>query len=297
MLLLAQGFWPILAITLMLALLTTSIMPLTETIAMEGVRRTGADYGRMRLWGSLSFIVASFAAGFVVQQFGAGAVSSLLLVGGMVTVVAAHLLPLPGSAGGTARRLALRDVLDLVRGQRFLLFLIAVGLIQAAHAVFYTFGVLHWRSQGLSEGWAGTLWAVGVIAEIGLFAFSGAIMQRLGAMPLILAGGIAAALRWFIMGFDPPLALLLPLQALHGLSYGATHLGAVHFMSRNVPEAQAGTAQGLYASVTAGIAMGLATLAAGRLYPSLGGAAYFAMSVLAIGGVLAALAIDRRDPA
>lgn len=295
LLLVAQGFAAILAVTLVLALLTTSIMPLTETIAMEGVRRTGVDYGRMRLWGSLSFIAASFVAGFVVARFGAGAIAGLLLAGGVTTVVAAHLLPRPGAESGAARRLAIRDVLVLIRGRRFLLFLVAVGLIQAAHAVFYTFGVLHWRSQGLSEGWAGTLWAIGVIAEIGLFAFSGAIMQRLGALPLILAGGCAAAARWLLMGFDPPLALLLPLQALHGLTYGATHLGAVHFMSRNVPEAQAGTAQGLYASVTAGIAMGLATLAAGRLYPSLGGAAYFAMAGLAVAGVVAALAIGRRE--
>ena len=68
------------------------------------------------------------------------------------------------------------------------------------------------------------------------------------------------------MGFDPPLALLVPLQMLHGLTYGAAHVGAIHFISRAVPEGQGGTAQALYASVTGGIAMGGAMLLAGPLY-------------------------------
>ena len=98
------------------------------------------------------------------------------------------------------------------------------------------------------------------------------------------------------MAFDPPLAVLLPLQALHGLTYGATHLGAVHVMSRIVPPEQAGTAQALYASVTAGIAMGLATLLAGALFPQVGGLAYLAMSGLSLLGVAAALVLRRASP-
>ena len=289
------GFWAILAVTLLLALVTTSIMPLTETVAMEGVRRAGADYGRMRLWGSLSFIVASFAAGLIVERFGAGAVVYVLVAGGAITVLAAHLLPAPAAQDGSAlqRRIVPGDVIALFLERRFLLFLAAVGAVQAAHAVFYTFGVLHWRAQGHSTTVAGMLWAIGVIAEIGLFAFSGAIVARFGAASLIVAGGLASVGRWLVMAFDPPLAVLLPLQVLHGLTYGATHLGAVHVMSRIVPPEQAGTAQALYASVTAGIAMGLATLLAGALFPHVGGLAYLAMSGLALVGVAAALVLRR----
>lgn len=289
------GFWPILAVTLVLAIVTTSIMPLTETIAMTGVRQAGADYGRMRLWGSLSFIAASFVAGFLVTRHGPGIVAGVLIAGGIATVAAAHLLPRPVAPPDGRVGVAVGDIVAMLCDLRFVGFLAAVGLIQSAHAVFYTFGVLHWRAQGLSESWAGVLWAIGVIAEIGLFAFSGAVMRRAGALGLILAGGLASVVRWVAMGFDPPLAVLACLQALHGLTYGATHLGAVHFMSRHVPPAQAGTAQALYASVTAGIAMGLATLLAGRLYPTAGASAYLAMSVFAAGGVMLALLIGRSE--
>jgi MFS transporter, PPP family, 3-phenylpropionic acid transporter len=95
------------------------------------------------------------------------------------------------------------------------------------------------------------------------------------------------------MGFDPPLAMLLPLQALHGLTFGATHLGAMHFISETVPEAQAGTAQSLYASVTGGIAMGSAMLISGPLYAAYAGRGYWAMALIAAVALAAGYALQR----
>ena len=165
--------------------------------------------------------------------------------------------------------------------------------MQAAHAVFYTFGTLHWRELGLSTGWSGALWAISVIAEVALFAYSARVVRRIGPVELIVLGLGAAVVRWLAMGFDPPLALLVPLQLLHALTFGATHLGAIHFIGRAVPEDQAGTAQALYASVTGGIAMGGAMLIAGPLYAAYAGRAYWAMAVLAAVALVASLALIR----
>ena len=118
----------------------------------------------------------------------------------------------------------------------------AAGLIHGSHGMFYTFGVLHWNSQGIAPEWIGTLWAIAIPGEVLLFAYSGAVVHRLGAIPLLITGASAAVLRWTAMSFDPPLALLFPIQLLHGLTYGAAHLGAMHFISRAVPDHAAGTA-------------------------------------------------------
>jgi MFS transporter, PPP family, 3-phenylpropionic acid transporter len=296
----ASGFAAILAITVLLSVATTSMMPLTETVAMAGVRRHGLDYGRMRLWGSLTFIAASFAAGFAVERAGAGVVLWLLIVGAGATVAAAHLLPPPdidgdGSVAGSGGRQAptLAEALKLILSPRFAIFILAVGSAQASHAVFYTFGVLHWQSQGVSSTTAGMLWAIGVVAEIGLFAWSRTIVARIGALRLLLAGAGAGVVRWAAMALDPGLAALFLLQALHGLTYGAAHIGAVHWMSERVPQAQAGTAQSVYAAVTHGIAMGLATVAAGVLYATWQGGAYLAMAILSGLGLAAGLALAR----
>jgi PPP family 3-phenylpropionic acid transporter len=294
----SRGFWPILACTLFFALAWTTIMPLTETVAMSGVRAAGLDYGRMRLWGSLSFIAATFAGGWVVDWLGPASAIWLVAGGSVLTTLAAHTLAKPIGLGRlkaatTPPRLSPADALGLLRSRPFLIFLLAVGAVQAAHAMLYTFGTLHWRAVGLSAGWAGALWAVGVAAEIGLFAFSRAVFQHIGARELILLGSAAAVVRWLAMGFDPPLALLLPLQVLHELTYGAAHLGAMHYISETVPDAQAGTAQSLYASVTGGIAMGGAILISGPLYAAYAGQGYWAMAAIAAVALAASHALWR----
>jgi len=215
-----RNFWPILALSLLFALGHTTMMPLTETVAMGGVRSAGLDYGRMRLWGSVSFIAASFGGGWALDRFGPPAAVWLLVGGAILTALAAHSLPRSAAtashqaaAAGGRRRIGLADALALARSRFFLMFLLAVGAVQAAHAAFYTFGTLHWAAQGLSKGWSGTLWAIGVTVEIGLMAFSGAVVRRVGAARLIVIGAAVSVLRWLAMGFDPPLAALIALQA------------------------------------------------------------------------------------
>jgi PPP family 3-phenylpropionic acid transporter len=298
----SAGFWSIFFWIILFSLAWTTVMPLTETVAMSGVRTAGLDYGRMRLWGSLSFIGASFLGGWVVERAGPASAIWLVVGGGALTTLAAHALRRPVGLGRlkaatSPPRLEIRDALGLLGSRPFLVFLLAVGAIQSAHAVFYTFGTLHWRALGLSTAWCGTLWAIGVAAEISLFAFSRAILSRVRPVGLIAAGAGAAVLRWLVMGFDPPLALLIALQLLHGLTYGAAHAGAMHWISGAVPDEKAGTAQAVYASVTGGIAMGGAMLLAGPLYAAYGGRAYWAMMLIAALGLAATLALNARGEA
>lgn len=293
----APGFWPVLLAAVVFALAITSIMPLTETIAVGGVRNGGLDYGRMRLWGSLAFIVATFAGGAVIERAGAGVGVLMMLTGSMLTVVAAHALPRPATVSPPPQRTVRFPDLGLARrlmgSPVFIAFLVAVGAIQGAHATFYTFGALHWQNQGISSAMVGLLWTIGVAAEIALFAYSGWVMQRFWATSLLILGAATAVVRWSVMAWDPPLWLLLPLQVMHGATYGATHLGAIHFISRAIPEDATGTAQAIYATVAAGIGMGVATLIAGSLYAHSGALAYAAMAVLAGLGLLSALSVRR----
>lgn len=301
----AHGLLPILLLTLLHALCWSSIMPLTETVAVSGVRRSGLDYGRMRLWGSLSFIAASFIGGVLISRFGTEVAIWMLMAGALGVAMAAHLMPRGETrASGDEAHLQtaqppdgkapvrLAEILGLVRAPWFVTFLLAVGSIQGAHAVFYTFGTLHWQRQGIPAAWAGGLWTIGVAVEVALFAWSGLAAARIGALGLICAGACASLVRWLAMALDPPLAMLVGLQALHGLTYGATHLGAIHFLARRVPERQAGTAQAIYAAAISGM-MTMATFMAGYLYTWVAGRAYLAMAALACCGLVAVLSLWR----
>ena len=295
----ADGFLAILLATVLLAINWTTIMPLIETVAVSGIRFRALDYGRVRLWGSISFIVASLGAGLVIGRIGPGVVMPLLVAATALMILGVHLLPreLTEAAGkGTPalRGLKLKDAVDLFRAPLFLLFLLAASLVQASHALYYSFGSLHWRTQGIPDGAIGALWSVGVVAEVALFAVSGRVIAYCGAARLLMLAGLAATLRWAFMAIDPPLLATALLQTLHAMSFGAAHLAAIHFMTHAVPFDRAATAQGLYAAVVAGLVLGLVTIACGPLYRIFAGEAYAAMAMLAFIGAGAAFILMQR---
>jgi MFS transporter, PPP family, 3-phenylpropionic acid transporter len=294
----ASGFWPIILLMVPLIVAFTTIMPLTETVAVSGVRHAGLDYGRMRLWGSLTFVAASFGGGFAISHWGSGAGIWLVALGCALTAIAAHVLPREALATDEpepdrAPWWQAEEPKMLLRQPAFVAFLLASGGVQAAHATFLTFGTLIWQKQGLSGGWIGTLWAIGVFAEVALFAVSGWLVRTFGAVALLSAGAASSILRWAVMGLDPGLSVLVPLQILHGLTYGASHIGAIHFIGKAVPLRAAGSAQALYATVAAGLAMGFATLIAGWLYTRYGGQSYFSMCIIAAVALAASLLLGR----
>ena len=294
----ASGFWQMLLATVLLGINWTTIMPLIETVAVAGIRTGALDYGRVRLWGSLSFIAASLGAGILIGHVGPQAVLPLLVAATGLMVLGAHLLPRElarqsRSAAEPPRGLKLADALDLIRTPLFLLFLFAASLVQASHALYYSFGSLNWRAQGIPDGAIGALWSVGVVAEVALFAVSGRVIADCGTARLLMLAGLAATLRWGFMALDPPLVAIALLQTLHAMSFGAAHLAAIHFMTHAVPEDRAATAQGLYAAVVAGLVLGAVTIACGPLYRTFAGEAYGAMALLALIGVAGAYRLMR----
>jgi len=299
----SSGFWQMFFAMVLVALASTTLMPLTETIAITGIRRARLDYGKVRLWGSLSFIAASLGVGVVIQQVGAGLVVPLLIGATALMIFGTYFIPAdlavahrasPASAGTPPRRLRFSDASALMRAPLFLLFLVATSLVHGSHAMLYAFGSLHWRAQGFSGGTIGALWSIGVIAEVMLFAVSSRIVGRIGSTRLLVLAGFMTALRWSLMAFDPPLWATAILQTLHAMSFGAAHLAAIHFLTHAVPEDRSATAQGLFSAVVAGLVMGTATLLCGPLYASLGGEAYAVMAAMAGLGTLAAMLLRRR---
>lgn len=292
-----DGFYAILGAAVALSLAMTTIMPLTEVIAVGGVRAHGCDYGRMRVWGSLTFILASSIAAWCIGLLGVGSVVWLVFAGCLITAITAHLLPadtlVVARSGDGKPPLRLGAIRELVLSPVFLMFLVACGSIQAAHATYYAFGSIHWTRQGLSAELIGALWALGVFAEIVLFAWSGAVYQRLSAGALMVIGGAASVVRWAMMAVDPGFGVLVLLQVLHALTFGASHLAAIRFISLAVDAKLAGTAQALYATIAMGVAMGGATLASGVFYEKMGGSTFFLMAGLAGIGLIAAIGVVR----
>lgn len=289
----AHGFWAILAITAVFSATRAGVMPLGESLAMMSAYAHGLDYGRVRLWGSLTFIAAAAATGALLVGRDADLVYWLALATLAVSVAACLALPDARPPGRSRARLPLRR---LLAQPLFILFLAAGALVQGGHAVYYAFSTLHWRAAGHSDAVIGMLWAEGVVAEIVLFAMSDRVVRTVGPAGLLALGGIAAVLRWTVTAESTDLGVLAAVQALHALTFGAAHLGAMHFITRAVPAAMSASAQSLYAAVVTGLGLGLATLAAGPLYAAFAGGAFHASAAMGLAGGVCALLLMRAWP-
>ena len=288
---LAEGATAILIVYALASFAFTPIMPLAETYAFKGLTARGRAYGPVRLWGSATFILGTFAAGYAADVLPARHLIWLIVAASALTALTACALaplsmPAPGaSAPEVPRKRLLRD-------PAFLAVLAAASLIQASHAVFYGFSALEWRAAGLDGTVIAALWGLGVIAEIVLFAFSGRLPAFFQPIVLLMIGSVGATLRWAGMALDPPVAALPWLQLLHALSFGATHLGALTYLARNTPAGQSATAQG-YLSIALGAAMAGSMGLSGVLYEAFGTLAYAAMALAAIVGGAGAFVAQR----
>lgn len=293
----SSGVWMILAFFTIFQISSLAMMPLAEVAAMQGVREKGLDYGRMRLWGSVAFIAANVGGGILIAQFGNGTIVPILIFGSVLALAAGWYLPRGRRDGTPARRLNWRDMRTALSRRGLLMIMFAGGAIQAAHAVYYAFSAIHWQAQGIDGRWFGILWGVGVVAEVLLFAYAGRVLARIGAVTMIAIGALGSVVRWGLMALDPSFGWLIVLQLLHGVTFGATHLGTVHAIQERVGVDQAASAQALHSALSSGVLMGLATMLAGTLYGSMQGLSYLAMMVLSIVGlgfVLVARLLDQR---
>jgi PPP family 3-phenylpropionic acid transporter len=276
---LSDGFLAIIVTYAMSGLPQAVMLPLADAYALRGLAGRKNDYGPVRLWGSVTFIVANLAGGLVLERLGAASVIWVLVAALALTALAATLLvPLESHRAEAAAPAG--EGTSLWRSPAFVAVVAAASLIQASHAVYYGFASLQWAAGGLDGVSIGVLWGIGVVAEIALFAASGRFLTRLRPLDLLGLGAAGAVLRWAAMAFDPPSGLVPLLQCLHALSFGATHLGTMHFLARFTAGRQGATAQGDYAAVAATLFAG-ATGLAGVLVAAFASHAYLAMAAAA----------------
>lgn len=292
---LVSGPWLIVALTAFTAFAHTPSVALQDAYTLRGLRARGQAYGPVRLWGSIFFILANLGAGIAFDLIETRNLIWLIAAAAMAAALASTLLmPLPPSVAPAADSGTDRP---FWRTPRFVAIVMAASLIQSSHAVYYGFSTIAWKAAGFDGIAIGSLWALGVIAEIVLFAFSGRLPPAFGPIQLIVLGGLGATIRWIGLAFDPTGWSLPLLQLLHAFSFGASHLGAIAFIAHAAPEGRGATAQG-YFSVVQGVTFSACMLLAGTLYEVIGVASYGAMAIIAlIGAVIAALVSMRMSDA
>lgn len=246
----------------------SAALPLVEATTLSQLGDETARYGRIRVWGSVGFIAAVVAVGYLLDLTSprallwviAALMACMLLLS--CVVADAPAVPHPGDD---------RPVWQVVRRPEVIAIITASALVAMAHGPYYTFYTIHLVDYGYSKSFAGWLWALGVVCEIGIFVWMSRLYKAYTMRQILIASTLLAALRFVVIGWGADsMVLLLAAQTLHAASFGAFHaaaIGVVHRLFRGRHQARG---QAIYGSLAYGIGGTIGGLASGYAWGGLG---------------------------
>jgi PPP family 3-phenylpropionic acid transporter len=286
--LLHPGFWAMFVVLVVLNLFWSGILPLAEASTMGLLGSRVGTYGRIRLWGSVGFVLIVIAGGYLLDRLGTRSLEPMVLCLLALTAAVTFAMPRDRTVSPHARRVSVASVLS----QPGVLALLAGFLLmQVAHGPYNAFYSIYLVENGHSKTVVGWLWAIGVLAEIALFVSLPRVMKRWTLEQILLASFACAVLRFGLIAWGvSSVAVLAFAQLLHAVTFGAFHAAGVAAMHRIFRGPSQARGQALYTSLGYGAGGTLGTLASGSLWESVGGAVTFS---LAAGAAACAWAVLR----
>ena len=284
------GFWWLAAVLGLMFLHTSAMMPMSEAAMAHLVSSGGSfdakRYGRVRLWGSLGFLVTVFAAGAWFEHFGMGHFPAWTVLSLLAVVASVWWLPdLKEAVPAHERK---QPIWPLLRMPPVRWFFVAVFFHVLSHMGIYIFFSLYLDALGYSKAMIGLLWAVSVVVEIAWFFTQSRWLPAFSLSGWLIVCAAAAVLR---MGLTAAWAELWPVlllaQALHGLTFAAHHTACIALLSHHFPGLQRGRGQALYAVLGYGLPGVLTGLGGGVLSSRFGLDSVFQVALLS--AVLATL--------
>lgn len=274
----AEGFWSMLLVMGALSLFTSSTMPLSESLTLAHLANTKGHYSRIRMWGSVGFIVASVFLGYLIDW--AGIYSLLWAI--LVVQITLFLLTFTLTEANVAPHHTDQfSVWNILRNPAVVALLIGCALMVSAHGVLYNFYSIYLAAHGYSKGMIGWLWSLGVICEIGVFMLMPIIMRRFTLKAIILVSLALAVIRFAMIGLAVDhLVLLLIAQSLHAATFGSFHAATVEVVAKFFNGRHQAKGQAIYNSVTYGVGGAIGGIAGGYALQGLGGELTFLLAAI-----------------
>jgi PPP family 3-phenylpropionic acid transporter len=278
---LAHGIGALLLLVTLQGIAAAALTPLADTLTLALAAAGRLAYGRTRAWGSVSYMVATAAAGSVLGWTGSAMVPALIAAGYGAAALVAPALPEPDRIRNRSRGVA-----GLLRLPALRVTIMASALIQGSHAMYYGFAAIHWRAAGLSDTAIGLLIAEGIVMEVVLFVWGGRWVSRLGPARLTALAASACLVRWTALAFTTALPVLAVVQVLHAATFAMQHLSSMTVLSRAMPPERAAGAQTLHSALGFSAPTGLLIWLVGLGYARFGGLLFLPMAALGGAGLL-----------
>lgn len=241
-----------------------AVLPQFEVITLAYLDKQHQKYGRIRLWGSIGFIVAVMGLGLLFDFVSIKYLPICILV--FLLLIWLSSFGLTNKACPHASEQT-SGFFTLLRHPFILCFLAVSFLLQFSHGPYYTFYTLYLvKTKGYSSSLAGILWSLGVIAEIIIFMLVPQLFRRFSLTGLMLWSLLLTVIRWLMIGFlADNLMVLIFAQIFHAFSFGVAHAVAIDWVRRHFQGHQ-GQGQALYSSLSFGAGGAAGALAGGLVW-------------------------------
>jgi len=262
------GFWWLALVMMAFSFFWNAALPQFEAVTMSYLGHDTHRYSVIRLWGSVGFIVSAAGLGYVLQDQGARIlpdVMVLLLLGIWLSSLLVPEQPVPVDPHGN------RSILGVIRQPVVLALLLICFLMQFSHGPYYTFYSIYLEAHGYSRVVIGQLWALGVLAEIGVFLIMHRLLPRFGVRVLLLLSLSLTTVRWLLLAlFVDYAAWMVAAQILHAASFGVYHVVAITLIHQFFPGRHQGRGQALYSSLSFGAGGAAGSLVSGYSWAHFG---------------------------
>jgi len=264
----ADDFWLLAIVMVLFGFFWNASLPLFEAVTLSHLGERVRYYSRIRLWGSIGFILSVAGLGAVLDGYGAGIVPVVVLSLYLMIWVMSLVIPEKKALPHSDDHMPLAQ---LLRRPAVLAFLAVGFFMQLGHGVYYAFYSIYLESYGYTSTMIGLLWALGVAAEVLVFLVMHRLLHRFDARQVLMASLLLAALRWVLIGnFPNDLWLLLFAQILHAATFGTFHAAAMHLVHHYFRGRHQGRGQAIYNSLSFGAGGAVGSLYSGYLWSGAG---------------------------
>jgi len=274
------GFWVMLAAVMLMVFFRTPVPALLDSAVMDAVRRTGASYGRQRLFGSVGFLVASYGMG---QLLNSSNLEWIFVLHGVLLAVGCALLSLllPVSRIPVQGSLA-EGLRGLMNQPSYLAFTAMNVLMGIGAAAFINFIGLRILALGGTEAQVGLGFALNALFEIPIMFMGARLMRRFSNAQLIVFGLLGFAAVYFTVALATSPVVTLSVMSALGLFYAGFWMAVVAYANESAPPHLRATGQSLVGAAQSGLGWAIGSILAGLLWDSAGGAVVFGLAGVAM---------------
>ena len=265
--LLTTDFTLMLLITAVYGIFYAPIISFLESFSMDLLDTRKKDYGHLRVWGSIAFILVVMGVGRLIDVYSASIILVLILAGSAAQSLLSFTVPgVPPQQNAQSFAASARIFFN----RRALTFIFCAFLMLVSHGTYYGFFSIHLEQLGYGGAFIGFAWALASIAEISVMVGSARIFSRFRLENVLVFSFIAAAVRWAILAGAESAGLILFTQLFHAFSYGSFHVASILYIDKLAPPQAKTLGQAVNNAATYGLGIMVGFFLSGYLFETIG---------------------------